>query len=232
MSERVPEAGQAQSASGQQWSKTSPIEVATLVDKVLPGANSWLDRFSAVSHSAVSKAAETPAGRPVTYLLRGNEWLGHPAHPVVIAVPIGAWVVSFWYDARSVLSDSPRHEHAADGALRVGIAGAAAAAVTGIVQYLDTRDAARRETAVHAALNNVALGLYVTSWALRRGGSRALARRLSAAGLGLVAVSGYLGGDIAFRHGVGVRPQALRDPDQPATDSSAAPIDTRDARHH
>lgn len=207
------------------------FDVATLLDTVLPGPDSALDRFSRASHSAISKSSQTRAGRPITYLLRGNEWLGHPAHPVVIAVPIGAWVVSSWYDVRSLVSKSPRDEHAADAALRVGVAGAVVAAVTGAVQYLDTRDAARRETAVHAALNNVALGLYVASWALRRGGRRPLARKMAAAGLGLVAVSGYLGGDIAFRHGVGVRPQALRDLHRPAAESSATPIDTGDAHH-
>ncbi len=75
--------------------------------------------------------------------------------------------------------------------------GAVAAAVTGLVQYLDTRDAARRETAVHAALNNVALGLYVASWALRSRGRRSLGRALAASGLGVVSVSGWLGGDSA-----------------------------------
>jgi uncharacterized membrane protein len=65
---------------------------------------------------------------------------------------------------------------------------------------------------VHAALNNVALGLYVSSAVLRRRGDRERARRLSAAALGIVGVSGYLGGDLAFRHGVGVRPQASRAP--------------------
>jgi uncharacterized membrane protein len=96
--------------------------------------------------------------------------------------------------------------------LRVGIVGAVGAAATGLVQYIDTHGAVRRETAVHAALNNLALGLFVSSAVLRRRGRRHLARRLSAAGLGVVGVSGFLGGDIAYRHGVGVRPQAWRAP--------------------
>jgi uncharacterized membrane protein len=119
-------------------------------------------------------------------------------------------VVTAWYDARSAVTGDARDEHAADGALRLGIAGAVASALTGVVQYIDTRGQARRETAVHAALNNLALGLYVGSAVARRRGSRSRGRRLAAAGLGVVAVSGFLGGDIAYRHGVGVRPQAAR----------------------
>jgi hypothetical protein len=78
-----------------------------------------------------------------------------------------------------------------------------AAAVTGLVQYIDTEGGVRRETTVHAALNNVALGLYVTSAVLRT--SPQACRR----GTGRRRLSGWWVGDIAFRHGVGVRPRAL-----------------------
>jgi uncharacterized membrane protein len=62
----------------------------------------------------------------------------------------------------------------------------------------------RRETAVHSALNNGALAMSLLSLGLRRTGHRNLARKVSAAALGVVAVSGYLGGDLSYRHGVGV----------------------------
>ena len=85
-----------------------------------------------------------------------------------------------------------------------GIAGAVLAGVTGIAQFLSTRDQTRRETGVHAALNNGALTLYLLSLGLRRTGRRRLARTVSATALGIVAASGYLGGDLSYRHGVGV----------------------------
>ena len=185
------------------------MELAALIDKALPGRGSSLDRVSNVTHGAVTRATERPAAHRVTHLLRGNEWLGHPLHPVVIALPVGAWIVSAWFDARSAATNDPRDEHAADEALRLGVVGAVGAAVTGLVQYVDTHDEVRRETTVHAALNNVALGLYVASAALRTHGRRPLARKLAAAGLAVVSLSGWLGGDVAFRHGVGVRPQAF-----------------------
>lgn len=179
------------------------MDLSALVDKALPGDGSTLDRATAKAVAAGNRAAERPGVSPVVTALRGNEWLGHPLHPVVVAVPIGAWVVGAWYDARSASTGDARDEYAADGALRLGIVGAVGAALTGVAQYLDTDGAARRETGVHAALNNLALGLYVGSAVLRRQGRRPLARRLSAAGLGLVGLSGYLGGDLAYRHGVG-----------------------------
>lgn len=190
------------------------MDLTALLDRALPGPGSLLDRASHASQAALSSALQRPAVAPVATALRGNEWLGHPLHPVVVALPIGAWAVGAWYDARSVLTHDPRSEEAADGALRVGVVAALTAATTGAVQYVDARDQARRETVVHAALNNVALGLYVTSLAMRKRGRRPLGRRLAAAGLGLVSISGWLGGDLAFRHGVGVTGSSARGQDQ------------------
>ena len=186
------------------------MDLTALLDRALPGPGSLLDRASQKSQAALSSALHRPAVAPVTTALRGNEWLGHPLHPVVVALPIGAWALGGWYDARSARTHDPREEQAADGALRAGVVGALAAATTGVVQYVDARDQARRQTVVHAALNNVALGLYVTSLAMRKRGRRSVGRRLAAAGLGLVSISGWLGGDLAYRHGVGVGGSSAR----------------------
>ena len=121
-----------------------------------------------------------------------------------MTVPISAWVLSSWYDLKSARTGDPRDPYAADGALRVGIAVAVLAGATGIAQFLYTRDETRRETAVHAALNNGAFTLYLLSLGLRRIGRRRLARTVSATAVGIVAASGYLGGDLSYRHGVGV----------------------------
>jgi uncharacterized membrane protein len=174
------------------------------LDRLLPAAGGRVDRVSQHVHNAVRWAGDTPPGRLIMPLLRGNAWLGHPAHPVVVTVPIGAWVVSSWYDLRSIRTGRKRDEYAADGALRIGIVSAVPAAVTGIAQFLDTRDHTRRETAVHAALNNLALTLFLLSLGLRGAGHRGLARGVSATALAVVGVSGYLGGDLAYRHGIGV----------------------------
>ena len=124
--------------------------------------------------------------------------------PWRLPVPVGALVLSSWYDLKGARTGRPQDDYAADGALRVGIAGAVLAGVTGIAQFLSTRDQTRRETGVHAALNNGALTLYLLSLGLRRTGRRRLARTVSATALGIVAASGYLGGDLSYRHGVGV----------------------------
>ena len=200
------------------------MSLAAVVDAVLPGPDGAFDKVSLAGHELVQRVVDTPAGRPVWKALHGNTWNGHPLHPVVVTLPVGAWVTSAWLDARSAATGDPHDEHGADVALRVGIAGAALAAATGLAQYVDTRGAARRETTVHAALNTVALAAYLGSWAARRADRRPLGRKLAALGMAVTGVSGYLGGDISYRHGVGVRPQALRDPSLEAQHTSDAPL--------
>ena len=39
-----------------------------------------------------------PAGREVKNILHGT-WLGHPLHPVLTDVPLGAWTAAFALDA-------------------------------------------------------------------------------------------------------------------------------------
>ncbi|MCW2776375.1 MAG: uncharacterized protein JWN17_100 [Frankiales bacterium] len=207
------------------------MDLSALVDTLVPGPDGRLDRASLASQALVARAADTPAGRPVALALHGNGWLGHPAHPIAVTLPVGAWATSAWYDVRSLVSPGAGHEQAADAALRFGIATSLVAAATGLAQYLDTRGQARRETTVHSALNTASLALYVGSWAARRSGRRSTGRRLSALALSVTGASGYLGGDLSYRHGVGVRPQALRSRATPAHATSSAVLQTADAVH-
>ncbi len=207
------------------------MDLTSLVDAAIPGPGSRLDRISSASQRFFAELAASRPGRPVATLLHGNEWLGHPLHPVVIVLPIGAWCVAGWYDLRSTVTGDGAHDHAADGAVKVGVSGALIAAVSGLAQYLDTRNGVRRETTVHAALNTLGLAVYLGSWCARAQGRRSLGKKLSALGLGVVMVSGYLGGDISYRHGVGVRPQALRSPGRPASETESRSLETAEARH-
>ncbi len=207
------------------------MDLTSLVDAAIPGPGSRLDRVSSASQRFLAALAGSPRGHPVATILHGNAWLGHPLHPVVIVLPIGAWCVAGWYDFRSTVTGDGAYDRAADGAVKVGVTGALIAAASGLAQYLDTRNGVRRETAVHAALNTIALVVYLGSWSARARGRRSLGKKLSALGLGVVMVSGYLGGDISYRHGVGVRPQVLRAPGRPASETESQSLDTADARH-
>src|SRR4051794_36537703 len=92
-------------------------------------------------------------------LLRGAP-LGHSAHPPMTDVPIGFWLSSTVLDL--VAPDSGRA--ASDRLLGLGVLTALPTAVTGLADWSASTERVQRVGAAHALLNNVALGLYATSW--------------------------------------------------------------------
>jgi nitrite reductase/ring-hydroxylating ferredoxin subunit/uncharacterized membrane protein len=141
-------------------------------------------------------------GRAVKNFLHGT-WLGHPLHPALTDVPVGAWTLALVFDAL----DHDGHRlwsRAADSAIAIGIGGAGTAALAGLTDWQHVDGAPRRSGLVHAALNSVALALYTGSWLLRRRGARGPGRALSGAGFVVVAASAYLGGRLVYQDRIGV----------------------------
>src|SRR4051794_25513119 len=65
-------------------------------------------------------------------------WLGHPLHPVFTDLPLGAWTTGLVLDAVAARNRDRAIARAADVAIAVGLAGAAAAAVTGLTDWSET----------------------------------------------------------------------------------------------
>ena len=160
----------------------------------------WLDD--------VAKRAQPPvqrffSARPRLHNLLDGTWLGVPLHPALTDVPVGAWTSAFALDLVAAVTGSEAADHAADGALAVGIAGALPAAATGTADWRDLIGEERRIATVHALLNVAGLALNVSSLAQRVRGNRAAGRALSAAGLAISGSAAHLGGELSF--GLGVR---------------------------
>src|ERR671936_876851 len=66
----------------------------------------WLETIGNRLQGAVSAAfsAGGDVGRRVRDFLHGT-WLGHPLHPVLTDVPIGAWTTAVLLDALDTLSE-------------------------------------------------------------------------------------------------------------------------------
>ncbi|MBM3604262.1 MAG: Rieske 2Fe-2S domain-containing protein [Alphaproteobacteria bacterium] len=145
------------------------------------------------------------ASQPIQNALHGT-WLGHPLHPALATLPIGTWTMALGLDSSEALGLAPQRElgKAADVALKVGVAGAAAAAVAGMADWRQIHGRDRRTGLGHAALNSVALGLTIGSLALRRRGHRGLGRVASGAGWLALAAGAYLGGHLVYRRRIGV----------------------------
>ncbi|HEX3285718.1 MAG TPA: Rieske 2Fe-2S domain-containing protein [Mycobacterium sp.] len=120
-------------------------------------------------------------------------------------IPMGAWTAALILDGADLLSPRSRGlAQAADIAVGVGIVGGFGAAVTGATDWQYTHDTARHVGLTHGVLNASALGLYLVSCRDRRRGRSARGRGIGLLGLLLASSAGLLGGDLVFRHRVGV----------------------------
>ncbi|MEO8190305.1 MAG: Rieske (2Fe-2S) protein [Acidobacteriota bacterium] len=163
----------------------------------------WLDGIADVVQPAVQGAFKGKAPRRVKDALNGT-WLGHPLHPVLTDVPIGAWTVTLLLDAMDSVEDSKGLRRASDAALLLGLAGAAGAAVTGLTDWSDTDARPRRTGMAHALLNIGATLLFTASYFSRRAGNRAAGKALALAGYGIASASAFIGGELVSHEQIGV----------------------------
>ena len=151
-------------------------------------------------------------GGPVKDALHGR-WLGHPVHPILVALPIGLW------SGTSLLDLTPGDtRRAAKRLVGAGVLAVLPTAATGYADWseLGAFERPKRVGLVHAAANAITTAFYAASWLARQRGDQARGRRLALLGLVGLGVGGYLGGHLAYSQGVGVdrnadEPPAPRD---------------------
>lgn len=164
----------------------------------------WLEPTSDVVQKAVASVLTgSPGKRRVDDFLNGV-WLGHPLHPVVTDIPVGAWTAALGLDAFETFTGRREFNAGADAAVVIGIVGAVASAATGLSQWQYTDAQPRRVGMAHALLNVAGLSLYVASAALRATGKRSAGKLTALMGYGIIVVSSYLGGDLAYDERIGV----------------------------
>lgn len=143
---------------------------------------------------------------------------GHPFHPILVTVPIGTWVASLVFDIASKVS-SEDSEMFAEGAywlIGLGILGALAAAVFGLLDFLTIPRGTRAySTALtHLGLNLGVVALFVIDFVVRavQGYDEvgAVPLILSIVALIALGVSGWLGGKLAYHYGVRVADEAVQ----------------------
>lgn len=135
---------------------------------------------------------------------------GHPIHQQLIAFPLGLLATAVVFDLLRVVSDNDGFATASYYMIAAGVLSGLLAAVFGAIDYLaiplGTR--ARRVGAVHGLGNVVVVLLFAGSWLLRTDESGhlpgALALTLALAGAALALLTGWLGGELVARLGVGV----------------------------
>jgi uncharacterized membrane protein len=137
--------------------------------------------------------------------------LGHAPHPILVMFPLGALGFSVASDALHTWLGERRYAEAAKQAIDFGLATSALAAPFGTLDWLAIPMATRaKRIGLWHGLGNVALlGLFATSRLLRsRRADEPAAKWLSAGGLLLAGVTGWLGAEMVERHLIGIPDEA------------------------
>ncbi|MEV2203407.1 Rieske (2Fe-2S) protein [Streptomyces fradiae] len=171
-------------------SAEGPGRLLRAVDRLerWPGADRLIDTVRSAVH-----AAPLGAGRDALH----GRWLGHPVHPLMVQVPVGAWL------SAAVLDALPGGRRGARTLIGVGLATAGPAALAGWTDWADLPREQQRVGLVHAAANIAAVALYAASFRARCGGRPWRGKALALAGLSVVGAGGALGGHLAYRQAAG-----------------------------
>ncbi|MGH7639652.1 MAG: Rieske 2Fe-2S domain-containing protein [Candidatus Dormibacteria bacterium] len=173
----------------------------------------WLEPLGSWTQAAVkgSYRALGPVGPGIRDLLHGSRGLGHPLHPALTDVPLGAWTAGLVLDY--VAHFTPRLGTAAgDVALAVGLATSLPAIASGLTDSEDTYGQERRINILHGLTMTSAFGLLAASLGLRWWSGmdlHPLAVGLSTAGVGVAMGGMYLGGHLTFGVGTMVNRNAF-----------------------
>jgi uncharacterized membrane protein len=151
-------------------------------------------------------------------VLAGPE--GHPLHPLLVPLPIGAFVSSLIFDilTRTRADGLPYLVDGAFWLIGVGLAGALAAAVPGVLDLRTISPAAPAfaTARAHLTLNAAAAVVFAIGYAWRAGDHVALTKTrwgqlaLSAVAVAFLIAAMWLGGKLTYYHGVRVTGQADR----------------------
>jgi len=150
---------------------------------------------------------------PAKSLLSGT-WLGHPLHPGLTDVVVGAWGAGVALD----LLAGDEAEAAADRLIGLGVLAFFPTAASGWSDWADSYGAERRVGLIHGLVNGGAMSLFAASWFARRGGHRGRGRLLALVGAAEMTLGAYLGGHLTYGRGLGVDHTAFDHPPEDWTD--------------
>lgn len=144
--------------------------------------------------------------------------LTHPLHPPLVHFPIALLGTSLLFDLVGLLRDEPVWWAIAFWNIALGLVIAVVTASTGLLDSLKVpeQSAASPMVVRHLSAMAGALSLYGAALAVRAGPARpqgwelTATLALEAAGLVLLLLGGWWGGELVYRHGIG----RLRDDDR------------------
>ena len=136
----------------------------------------------------------------------------HPIHPMLVTIPIGLWIFSLVCDLIRIAGNSdPVWPTMAWYTMAGGVVGALLAAIPGLIDLLSLEPGPRKTALAHMVINLTVVAMYVVNVWLRWNNPADLqaAFWLSLAAIGLLVISGWLGGKMVYVHGVAVDTEGI-----------------------
>jgi nitrite reductase/ring-hydroxylating ferredoxin subunit/uncharacterized membrane protein len=134
-------------------------------------------------------------------------WLGHPLHPMLAQVPVGAWLSAAVLDSlAAVTPDDERRagvQRSAAALVATGLAAVPVTAAAGSADWSDLHPEQQRIGLVHASANVVAASLFTASLVQRRRGRHEAGRLLGLLGIGVAAAGAGIGGHLSYHWAAG-----------------------------
>lgn len=135
---------------------------------------------------------------------------GHPLHPMLVPFPIVSFIGALVTDVMWLTTGEGGWATASSWLLGIGLATALLAAAAGMADYLGDERVRRIGAATrHMIANVIVVTLEAVNFVVRlTGGSESISGLgvwLSLASVAILAYSGWLGGELVYRHRVGVR---------------------------
>ena len=136
---------------------------------------------------------------------------GHPIHQQLIPFPLGLLGMAVIFDVIDWVADEPQLAHAAYYMIAAGIITGLLAAVFGLIDWTGIPGGTRAKSiaTTHGIGNVIIVVLFAIAWLMRRDDPSApstVARILEIIGLAMAGGTGWLGGELVDRLGVGVDP--------------------------
>ena len=136
--------------------------------------------------------------------------LGHPIHPILIVFPLGLLAISVLFDIIRMFTGNEALATVAFWNIAAGVVGGLLAALFGFIDWLNVPGGTRAKQVglLHGGGNVVVVALFAVSWLLRLGEPNyvpsTLAFVLAIVAVLIALVTGWLGGELVYRLGVGV----------------------------
>ncbi len=139
------------------------------------------------------------------------KFLGHPVHPMVVAYPIALYTVSIVTDLIYVGVGDPFWYRVSFWLILFGVVTNVSAGFTGIFDFLalNNQHPAYRAAVVHLTFGSMIfvvylIGLFLRSWGMPPEETPWFPIILNLVGGGMLGIQGWYGGELVYRHGIGV----------------------------